>query len=81
MQKTRCREISEADIDAVADLLTRGFVGRSRQYWMQGLRRQAACTVPNGYPQFGYMLDHGGTPVGVLLLLYTSRIIEVRSGG
>jgi hypothetical protein len=75
MQKTRCREITEADIDAVADLLTRGFVGRSREYWMQGLRRQAAREVPDGYPRFGYMLDHGGMPVGVLLLLYTSRII------
>jgi hypothetical protein len=40
---------------------------------MQGLRRQAAREVPNGYPRFGYMLDHGGMPVGVLLLLYTSR--------
>jgi hypothetical protein len=76
MQKTRCREISETDIDAVADLLTRGFVGRSRQYWMQGLRRQAACIVPNGYPQFGYMLDHDGIAVGVLLLLNTSRVID-----
>jgi hypothetical protein len=76
IQKTRCREIAETDIDAVADLLTRGFVGRSRQYWMRGLRRQAAAAVPRGYPQFGYMLDHGGTPVGVLLLLYTLRIID-----
>jgi hypothetical protein len=72
-QKTRCREITETDLDAVADLLTRGFVGRSRDYWMQGLRRQAARTVPQGYPRFGYMLDNGGTPVGVLLLLYTFR--------
>jgi hypothetical protein len=69
----RCREISEADIDAVAELLTRGFVGRSRQYWMQGLRRQATREVPEDYPRFGYMLDHGGLPVGVLLLLYTAR--------
>jgi hypothetical protein len=76
MQKTRCREITETDIDAVADLLTRGFVGRSREYWMQGLRRQATCEVPNGYPRFGYMLDHAGMAVGVLLLLYTSRIID-----
>ncbi len=76
MQKTRCREITETDIDAVAELLTRGFVSRPHEYWMQGLRRQAACTVPNGYPQFGYMLDHGGVPVGVLLLLYTSRTID-----
>jgi hypothetical protein len=73
IQTTRCREITETDLDAVADLLTRGFVGRSRDYWMQGLRRQAARTVPQGYPRFGYMLDNGGTPVGVLLLLYTFR--------
>jgi hypothetical protein len=70
----RCREICEADIDAVAELLTRGFVGRSRDYWVQGLHRQAAREVPQGYPRFGYMLDHDGMPVGVLLLLYTARI-------
>ncbi len=71
--RIRCREISESDIDAIADLLTRGFVGRSRDYWMGGLRRQAAREVPDGYPRFGYTLDHDGAPVGVLLLLYTAR--------
>ena len=78
-QKLRCREISAADLDAVADLLTRGFVGRSRDYWMQGLRRQAAREVPDGYPRFGYMLDHDGAPVGVLLLLYTRQDRRRRS--
>jgi hypothetical protein len=68
-QQFRCREISETDIEAVAELLTRGF-GRSLEYWLQGLRRQAVREVPQGYPRFGYMLDHGGAPVGVLLLLY-----------
>jgi hypothetical protein len=72
--KVRCREISAIDIDAIADLLTRGFPGRSREYWMQGLRRQAARAVPDGYPRFGYMLDNDGMAAGVLLLLYTSRI-------
>jgi hypothetical protein len=75
-QGIRCREITEADIDAVADLLTRGFVTRSRKYWMQGLRRQAAREIPEGYPRFGYMLNAGGEAVGVLLLLYTSRISD-----
>jgi hypothetical protein len=75
--KIRCREIAVADIDAVAELLTRGFVGRSRDYWMQGLRRQAGREVPPGYPRFGYMLDNDGAPVGVLLLLYGTRL----SGG
>ncbi len=51
-QKTRCREIAETDLDAVADLLTRGFVGRSRDYWMQGLRRQAARDGASGLPAF-----------------------------
>jgi hypothetical protein len=73
-QKIRCREISAADLDAVADLLTRGFAGRSREYWTQGLRRQAARDVPDGYPRYGYMLHNDGLPVGVLLLLYTSKI-------
>jgi hypothetical protein len=72
-QQIRCREISAADIDAVADFLMQGFVGRPRQYWMQGLCRQASREIPEGYPRFGYMLDRGGLPVGVLLLLYTSR--------
>jgi hypothetical protein len=69
----RCREIGEADLDSVTDLLTRGFVGRSRGYWMQGLLRQAARDVPQGYPRFGYMLEHEGVPAGVLLLLYSLR--------
>jgi hypothetical protein len=72
--KIRSREISRSDIDAVADLLTRGFVGRSRDYWMQGLRRQAEREVPQGYPRFGYMLDNEGAPAGVLLLLYSTRL-------
>jgi hypothetical protein len=47
MQKIRCREISKADIESVAGLLTRGFVRRLREYWVH---RQAAREVPEGYP-------------------------------
>jgi hypothetical protein len=60
-----------ADLDAIADLLTRGFAPRSRDYWIAGLRRQAVRDVPGGFPRFGYMLDNGRAPVGVLLLIYT----------
>jgi hypothetical protein len=70
----RCREIGPADLDAIADLLTRGFARRPREYWTRGLRRQSIRDdVPEGFPRFGYMLDHEGTPVGVLLLIYTAR--------
>jgi hypothetical protein len=45
--------------------LTRGFVGRLCDYWMRGLRGQMAREVPQGYPRFGYMLDHEGAPVSI----------------
>jgi hypothetical protein len=69
----RCREIGKADLDRVVDLLTRGFPGRSRRYWLNGLQRQSVHDAPDGFPRFGYMLDHDGTPVGVLLLIYKAQ--------
>jgi len=69
----RCREIGIADLDAIADLLTRGFPRRSRDYWMDGLRRLSVREVPEGFPRFGYVLDNEGTPVGALQLIYTAR--------
>jgi hypothetical protein len=70
----RCREIGMADLDPIADLLTRGFAyRRSRDWWMDGLRRLSVREVPEGLPRFGYMLEHEGTPVGALLLIYTAR--------
>jgi len=75
-RKVRCREIAEADIEAVAALLTRGFPGRTRDYWLRGLQRQGARAIPEGYPRYGYLLEAAGQPVGVLLLLYTARPVE-----
>jgi hypothetical protein len=72
--KIRCREIAESDVDAIVDLLTRGFPGRTRDYWMRGLRRQRQRPVPQGYPRYGYLLEDDRMPVGVLLLLYASRL-------
>jgi len=72
--KVRCREIVESDIEAIADLLARGFSGRTRGYWTRGLLRQSERPVPPGYPRYGYLLENDREPVGVLLLLYTSRI-------
>ena len=69
--KVRCREIGEADLafrrrppDArlfrpFARLLDAGPVAPG-----------SARGCRSGYPRFGYMLDHDGMPVGVLLLLY-----------
>lgn len=77
--KPRFREIQKNDLDAIGDLLTRGFVYRSREYWMRGLRRQGARSLPPGAPRYGYMLEHRSVPVGCLLLIYSSRIVDGES--
>ena len=71
--KPRFREISENDIDAIADLLTRGFVHRPREYWISGLRRQRDRALPADVPRYGYLLANDGTPVGCLLLIYANK--------
>jgi hypothetical protein len=68
-----CREIGTADLDAIADLLTRGFPIRSRDYWIGGLRRLSVRETPVSFPRFGYMLEHDSRPVGALLLIHTAR--------
>jgi hypothetical protein len=74
--KPRYREILESDLDAIGDLLTRGFVHRSRGYWMRGLRHQGMRQLPEGAPRYGYMLENQGVPVGCLLLIYSAKIID-----
>jgi hypothetical protein len=66
----------ELDLDAVGDLLTRGFVHRPRDYWMRGLRRQSARDVPPNAPRFGYLMEHDGQVVGCLLLICGHRTID-----
>jgi hypothetical protein len=74
--KPRFREIQESDVEAVADLLTRGFVHRSREYWMLGLRRQGARALPQDMPRYGYLMESDGKPVGCLLLIYSTKTID-----
>src|SRR5512135_135254 len=74
--KPRFREIQDGDVDAIADLLTRGFAHRGREYWMVGLRRQGARPLPEGTPRYGYLMESDGKPVGCLLLIYSTRVID-----
>jgi hypothetical protein len=74
--KPRFREIQESDVEAVADLLTRGFVHRSRDYWMLGLRRQGARPLPQDTPRYGYLIESDGKPVGCLLLIYSTKVVD-----
>src|SRR5579863_7436201 len=73
--KPRFREIQESDVDAIAELLTRGFVHRSREYWTLGLKRQSTRSLPEGAPRYGYLMESDGKPVGCLLLIYSTKMI------
>jgi hypothetical protein len=74
--KPLVREIQESDLEAIADLLTRGFVHRSREYWMRGLRRQGARSLPQDTPHYGYLLEANSKPVGCLLQIYSTKTID-----
>jgi hypothetical protein len=71
---TRCREIEDADLDAIADLLTIGFPRRDRSYWVSALRYLQMRHVPEGFPRFGFMLVSRDRAVGVLLLIFSATL-------
>ena len=70
-EKVRCRQIQAADGPAVADLLAVGFPDRTLGYWRQALCALEDRAAPEGYPQFGYLLEGEREIVGVLLLIFT----------
>ncbi len=70
----RCRQILDADMGGVIDLLTLGFrAERDRAFWVRALDRLSRHAAPPGYPRFGYVLDNAGTLVGVLLQIFSQR--------
>jgi hypothetical protein len=68
----RRRQIEEADLGAVAELLARGFWLRTKAYWLGGLARLGARAVPAGYPRYGLLLESEGRVVGAILTIYSS---------
>jgi hypothetical protein len=70
--KVRSRQINDADIDGVVELLTRGFRPRTRGYWQRALEKLALHQTPAEMPKFGYLLESGGDLVGVILLIFSS---------
>ena len=71
--RVRCRAIAETDLPGLADLLTRGFPRSRRDYWTGGFARWKNLPVIEGVPRFGYVLDDGTAPVGVILLISSQR--------
>jgi hypothetical protein len=77
--RVRFRPIADSDVNDVAELLTRGFAPRrSRAFWQNAMARLAAHATPSGAPRYGYMLDDGSGPVGVILMV--SSTIQTSDG-
>src|ERR1700753_1696714 len=71
--RVRCRQITDADLDAVADLLTVGFPRSRRQYWLNGFARWRNVPAVEGVPRYGYVLDTGFSLGGGILLISSVR--------
>ena len=71
--RARCRQIAEGDLDALTDLLARGFVRSNRDYWLRGFARFRALPPIEGVPRFGYVLESEVGIVGVILLIPSRR--------
>jgi hypothetical protein len=69
----RPRQISEADIPEVVNLLTRGYKHeRSHRFWEEVFAGLTRRPVPAGFPRYGYVIDAGGKLVGVLLTIFST---------
>jgi len=73
----RCRQIDEADIDAVATLLARGFRSHDRAFWLGAFAQLARNVPPPGLQKYGYLLEAAGAVVGAILLICST----VRANG
>src|SRR6185312_10466402 len=65
------REVTDADIGAVINLLLLGFPARSQAYWETGFERLADRPAPAGMPRYGYVIAADGELVGSILLIST----------
>jgi hypothetical protein len=71
LPRIRARQITDADSEAVVNLLTSGFEVRSRHYWQRALTKLKEHPTPEGLPKFGYLLESDGEVVGVVLQIFS----------
>jgi hypothetical protein len=71
-----CRQIRDADVPAVVELLTR-WPGRTKEYWSRALAQLSARMAIGNYPRYGYLLEHQRSLVGVILLIYSRQCAGV----
>jgi hypothetical protein len=69
----RARPIVPSDHAGVAELLHKGFgLRRDEAFWRHVLDCLHGRSVPVDLPNYGYLLESGGRPVGVILLIVST---------
>jgi hypothetical protein len=68
----RCRQIDEADIEAVVSLLARAFPSRDRRFWLSAFAQLTRHETPQGFPKYGYLTEGDGVVVGVIVCIFTA---------
>src|ERR1700716_2868298 len=70
--KVRCRQINDSDVDGGGWIPSWGVRIRRRPYCQRALSKLGSHPTPEGLPKYGYLLESGGVPVGVILLIFSS---------
>lgn len=71
--RIRCRQIAPSDLESAASLLAKGFSSTraDRGFWLRALQRLSEHPSPEGFPKYGYLLESGDIPVGIILLIFS----------
>lgn len=74
MSAIRARQIDDADIPEVVNLITRGYrtARLSREFWEHVFDCLSRRSVPAGFPRYGYVLESDGKLVGVIILIFST---------
>jgi hypothetical protein len=73
LQRIRCRQIAESDLDALSGLFMAHIPHHARDFWDTGLARVAALAPVEGMPRIGYALESEQGIVGALLTICSRR--------
>ncbi len=73
VQRVRCRQIVDSDLDTLAGMFMVGFPHHTREFWDSGLARLAALAPIDGMSRIGYTLESDKGLVGALLTISSRR--------
>jgi len=63
------RQITDADIGPVADLLAQGFRRSTAQNFVNIFARLAEHPTPEGFAKYGYLMLSEGAPIGAIVVV------------